>query len=230
MEIQADESLIINDIEMSKTTVTIDGKEVVLGKPVAHKFGRCDIKKVKKMICNGKEIIRNGKVLVKCDKCEGCPMLKTTTAFIHTGINVGKRKTIYYCGKNEVYSEELKALKKSKIKSKREIEERRAYECLEERFKRRREKYITEETIKECIDDIQNCLNSEYGTYNEYGHKVVMLENIRITKNDYGYKLTHDGRLGDDGWYNKVRIHKKCDISKLRRALELKFNHRVEME
>ena len=188
------------------------------------------IKDIKSMICDDEEIIKNGKVLVKCKDCETCPLCEKISFEVYTGPNTFQRVPGYKCGKDNTYSEDITKLKKSKINSKRAIEEKKSFEKVEEKYKRRREKYITEETIKECIKVIKNCLSAEYGTYNEYGHEVIMLESIEIRKSEYGYILTHDGRIGDEGWYNTIRIHKKCNVKKLADELRRTFKHSVKNE
>lgn len=230
MKIETKENFSINDVEMKgRVVVDIEDEGVTLTQGCYYNFGKCPISKVKRMVCDDNEIIRNGKVLVSCDQCDGCPMLQQVELFVYTGPSRGRREPGYYCGKNKVYSEDISKLKKSKIKSKSEIEEKKSYEQVEEKFKRRRAKYITEETIKECIKDIESCLSTEYGTYNEYGHEVLMLESMYVTKNKFGYKFVHDGRIGDDGWYNTIRLHKKCDIDALRGALARRFGKRVDI-
>lgn len=230
MKIETKEKFVINDIEMEgKVIADIEDECVMLTQGCYYNFGKCRISKVKRMVCDDNEIIKNGKVLVSCDKCDGCPMLQQVKLFVHTGPSCGITEVGYYCGKNKVYSDDISKLKKSKIKSKHDIEEKKSFEQVEERFKRRRAKFITEETIKECINDIKSCLSTEYGTYNEYGHRVVMLESMYIAKNEYGYMFVHDGRIGDDGWYNTIRLHKKCDIDALRSALTGIFGKRVDI-
>lgn len=116
--------------------------------------------------------------------------------------------------------------------SKYQIELKNKYEEIKERFKYKREKFITEESTKEVIKDIQHCMtpSSDGEAINEYGDYWIRLENIRIDKNKYGYDIYHYGDIGDYGWTSTVYLHKRCNIKVLKEALEKEFKIKVEID
>lgn len=219
MEISVKDTVLINNITLNRVTaVEIEDNKVKFG------MGECDCKDIKEMLVDEKCIIKNGKLKIGCKNCDECPMCKEISFEIHISSHTLKREQGFYCGYNKVYSEEIDKLKRSRIRSKSEIELRKSYELIEEKFKYRRQGYITDETIKECINDIKQCMIpcEEGHAINEYGHRRIELERIRIYKNDYGYVVYHYGKMGDDGWSSKIYVHKKCDakrlVSELRRV------------
>lgn len=226
MIINTNELIVNNIVFKYPQEIEIEDDLLFINKP--YKNAKCNLKEIKEVICDGKTIIKNGKIKVKCSKCEDCPLCKKIELRIPAGPSSFTIENGFFCGKEKIYSDDIKTLKKSKIKSKHSIELQKCYKKIEEKYKRRREKYITEDTIKTVIKDIEDMLSTEYGTYNEYGHECLMLESIRINKNDYGYELTHDGRIGDNGWYSTIYIHKKCNIRKL--EIELRKKYRCDFE
>ena len=233
MELKVKKQLIIDHIQLNNiTTVTINENEVIFGRPYFYKIGKCNIQDIQKMIIDGHQIIKNGKILITCKVCETCPRCSEVKCSVYLNPNIYKQESCYYCDYKQVYAEEKNTLKKSNIKGKWEIELKKTYDVINNEFKYKREKYITEQSIKKCIDDIYYCMEpvNPQDAINEYGHKRIELEEIRINKNDYGYQVYHNGRIGDYGWTSKIYLHKKCNISKLYDALTYEFHINIKME
>ena len=176
---------------------------------------------------DGRQIIKNGKILIECNKdCENCPMHETTRFEVFITSHTFRTEKGHKCNKRKVYSETIEELPYSRQKAKWKIELRKQYEGIHEKFKYRRSPYITEESIKEVIDDIHTCMTPSVDgdLINEYGHKRLELEKIELSKNDYGYEVYHYGRMGDYGWSSTVRLHRNCNMRELESALRREFN------
>ena len=223
MEINVKNNLLINNVLLKgATSVEVTEDNIVrFGRSPFYNMGECKCKDINKLLIDDKEIIKNGKLLVDCWDCHDCPICKKVDFGIYLTPHTFKREKGYYCGKNKVYSENIDNLKNSRVKSKGEIELKNSYKIIEDKFKYRREKYITSKSIKECVDDIEDCMNpsNERDAINEYGHKRIELEQIRLYKNDIGYTVNHYGIIGDYGWSSKIYIHKRCDVNKLASVL-----------
>lgn len=233
MEIETKEEIIIDNIKFNSHSIkiNIEDKEVHLSSGLARNFATCKIKDIKNMKYGNKKIIKNGKLLLKCNKkCNQCELCKETEFHVYVGPSRYQRIKGYFCGKNKTYAESENKLHKSKIKAKGIIEEEKAYDLIKEKFKRKREKFITDESIKECKEDIDKCLSTQYHTYNEYGQEILMLESMRIRKNKFGYTFEHNGRIGDDGWYTDIYLHPKCNIQTFKNAMERQFHQRVKLD
>ena len=227
MEITAEKELQFNSLLFGKNArVEINEvkKEVQLN--IAYNKGICNLEDVKELIIDNKIIIKNGEIKTRCEECTGCIFCKNIRIDVYSTPRTFEIEEGFYCGYKKTYSETIENLKRSKIKRKSDIELKKAYEKINEKFKYRRERFITEESIKEVISDIEQCMtpSMEMEAVDEYGHLRIELEKIRLLKNKYGYSVSHYGKMGDNGWASEIYLSGKCNIDKLENELRKKFS------
>lgn len=178
-------------------------------------------------------MVKNSKISFECSKeCNKCPFIKTKDLSIYIKPSTYRIEEIFYCQWRKRYSETMEKLPSSRMKYTHDLRLRKAYDSLKEKFYRKGVKHITDETIKECILNIENCMtpNAESEAYNEYGHYHVELEDVEIRENNYGYTVYHSGRMGDYGWTQSILVHKRCDTDRLHMALRKRYGHVVSMD
>lgn len=134
-----------------------------------------------------------------------------------------------YCECNGTYSISIDELPQSKCQSEWEMEQKLTYDNVNKKFYRRQQKYITEETIKECLEDIGDAMTPSVDgdLIDEYGHKRLRITSIRLYKNKYGFEMVHYGDMGDCGWSSTVYIHKRCDMDRLYYELCSKYGRSI---
>lgn len=221
MELNIKGNIEINGINLKINKLIIEDQQV----KAYTNYSETDIKDIKLMKQGDLTIIKNGKFAIKCNNdCKNCPLCEITMLDIYTRPNSFKIGKGYRCGKKGTYSETLESLPSSKIKSKHEIELKKAYELIDELFIRRRSKYVTDMTMELLIEEIDDALTPNmYEHYNEYGHARIELETIEISKNRYGYTLWYHGRMGDYGLSSTVYLNRKCDVQAIARALRERY-------
>lgn len=94
------------------------------------------------------------------------------------------------------------------------------------KYKYRREKFVTEHTIRFVIGRVREAMNSGMdGHYiDEYGHYRLTMDKMNVTPWDWGYRLSCYGSMGDDGWFVEILIPPRCNLEDLRRACVLEFD------
>ena len=213
MEIKVKNDIIINDVILKYVRFV----EITKNKVNISRSGECEIKNIKLLQIDGKDIIKNGELLLTCDDCNNCSFCSEVRFEIPINPHTFDLEYGFYCGKRKVFSEDINDLKTSRIKSKYDIELRKGYELINDEFKYKRANFITEKSIKKIVDDIKYCMTpcNPTADIDEYGHKRIELEEIRVSKNKYGFEVYHDGIMGDCAWTSKIYLHKKCDMDKL---------------
>lgn len=221
MELNIKGNIEINGINLKINKLVIEDEQV----KAYTNYSETNIKNIKLLKQGDLTIIKNGKFSIKCNKdCKNCPLCKITMFDIYTRPNSFKIGKGYRCGKKGTYSETLEELPSSKIKSKHEIEIRKAYELIDELFIRRKSKYVTDMTIDLLIEEIDDALTPNMCEhYDEYGHERIELETIEIRKNKYGYTLWYHGRMGDYGLSSTVYLNRKCNVEEIASALRNRY-------
>lgn len=221
MELNIRGEIEINGIKIDATKLIIKD-----GKVKAYtNYAENSLKDIKQLRHGNLTIIKDGKLALKCNNhCKDCPMCEDARLEVYTNPNTFRIMWGYRCSNKGTYSETLEKLPTSKIKSEHEIELKRAYEQINDKFARRRTKYVTDETIKMLISEIDDALTPNmYEHYNEYGHERIELETVEIRKNKYGYTLWYDGRMGDYGLSSTIYLNKKCDVDAVIDALKSRY-------
>jgi len=116
------------------------------------------------------------------------------------------------------------------------VERQANKKIIEEKFKYKRQKYITEQTVKEIIKQINYDMNngSEQTYIDEYGNVRLSLDNIRIfPKAEICPNLRYNGRKGDYQFNDEIILHPRCNFDKIKQELEkyyLPENKRLRIE
>lgn len=214
-----------NQVEITDNSVSVNhGWKTVCKLPLNN---------VKELSFNGGTIFKDGKFSFECSgKCRSCPMMEIKELDVYISPGTYRRGSIHYCNRRERYSEDIEKLPTSRMKYTSDLRLRKAYGGIKDKFLRKGVKHITQETVKECINDIESCMtpNSEGEAYNEYGHYHIELEQVEIRENKYGYSVYHHGRMGDYGWTSNILIHKRCDKDKLYSALRKRYGNVVSIQ
>ena len=228
MELKTKDRITINNLNLNTSKISIDDGRI----GVYANYTEYDIKDIKLLKHNGQTIIKNGQLQLQCNKqCNNCPMHETIRFEIYTRPNSFRIEKGHHCTHKNTYSETIETLPISRRKSKIDIELRKAYKDIDEKFNYRRTKYVTDETLKEIINEIDDALTPDmYEHYDEYGHVRIELETIEIRKNDYGYTLWYHGRMGDYGLSSTIYLNSKCDTNIIARKLRERYYPRYRTE
>ena len=221
MQLDINGEIEINGIKLEISELIIDNQDV----HTYATWSKNNIEDIKLLKHKGITIIKNGKLVMQCNNdCIECPMCESTELHIYTQPNTFRISNGYRCADKGTYSESIEALSSSKIKSKHDIELKKAYELIDKEFNRKRTKFVTNETLKVIISNIDDALTPNMCEhYDEYGHVRIELETIEISKNKYGYTMWYHGRMGDYGLSSTVYLNKKCDVEEIANALRNKY-------
>ena len=229
MIIPVKDTITINKIQIYAHEIEINDKEIRLPKNGM----KAKTKDITDLHYGDTQLIKDGKVNLKCTKdCNNCPMHKNIKFDVYITSHSFKMENGHKCCNRNVYSEDIGDLPYSRQKSKWKIELRKQYEGINEKFKYRRTPYITEKSIEEVLEDIEDCMTPSVDgdVIDEYGHRRLELESIELRRNMLGFEVYHHGRMGDYGWSSTVRLHRNCDMGLMESALRNRFRTDIKVE
>lgn len=221
MEINIDGGVIINGVNLKSRKIRIENGRVGL----YLDYTDLPVNAIKHLATSNMDIVKDGKIVLNCNNdCLRCPMCEDYQFRIYAQPRSFTLENGYRCALKGKFAENIAALAKSRVKHASEIEVKKGFDVVNKKFYRKQAKYITEQTIKEVITEIDECLTPQmYEHYDEYGGVRIDLDSIHIEDKKYGYILTCDGRMGDYGLYTKIYIHKRCDIQALKSRLRDRY-------
>ena len=222
MELKIKDGVIeFNGVELKSRKIRIeDGKAMLY-----LDYTELPINEIKHLASPNLEIVKDGKLVLACNNdCANCPMCEKYRFDIYSAPSRFTMEWGYKCAKKSRYAETLEDLPNSRIKYASDIEIRKGFDVIKQKFYRKSRNTVTKETIKEVIEELDSALTPNMAeNWDEYGHSRIELNDIDIRQNRYGYILSYYGRMGDYGLNSEVYIHKNCDVQLLKQKLRDRY-------